>query len=107
MELAEKGLMTYDEASVSKKKNILTRCIGNTGECKADFFTGETFLGDCFIISSDGFHGGLKSDIMNGVIKSIASCKGKETRRRMDNAVYDKIKNGERDNISAVCVKAY
>lgn len=56
-ELAEKGLMTFDEAKVAEKKNFLTRCIGNMSDFSPDFYSGEVFGGDCFSISSDGFHG--------------------------------------------------
>lgn len=104
-ELAEKGLMTFDEANVAENKNILTRCIGNMSEFSPDFYSGEVFVGDCFSISSDGFHGGLIASEMNGILAEIFSDSGRKIQKKLDEVVARKIFGGEKDNITAVCVK--
>ena len=104
-ELAEKGLMTFDEANVAPNKNILTRCIGNMCEFSPDFYTGEVLEGDCFSISSDGFHGGIIASEMNRILKDIFSSNGRKMRHSLDEKVSEKMKMGEKDNITAICVK--
>ncbi|MGN0639340.1 MAG: PP2C family protein-serine/threonine phosphatase [Oscillospiraceae bacterium] len=104
-ELAEKGLMTYDEANVAPNKNILTRCIGNMCEFSPDFYSGEVLEGDCFSISSDGFHGGIIASEMNRILEDIFSSNGRKMRHSLDEKVSEKMKMGEKDNITAICVK--
>lgn len=104
-ELAQKGLMTYDEASVAPNKNILTRCIGNMCEFSPDFYTGEVFAGDCFFLSSDGFHGGIIASGINEILGYIFSADGRIMRKRLDEQIVKKMKSGESDNITAVCLK--
>lgn len=104
-ELAEKGLMTFDEANVAPNKNILTRCIGDMCEFSPDFYTGEVLAGDCFSISSDGFHGGIIASEMNLILKDIFSYNGRKMRRSVDEKIANKMQMGEKDNITAICVK--
>lgn len=104
-ELADKGLMTYDEANVAENKNVLTRCIGNMSEFSPDFYTGEVMPGDCFSVSSDGFHGGIIASEMNEILRDIFSVKGRNMRRVLGEKINRKIQMGERDNITAICVR--
>lgn len=104
-ELAEKGLMTFDEANVAPNKNILTRCIGNMCEFSPDFYSGDVLAGDCFSISSDGFHGGIIASEMNRILKDIFLSNGRKMRHSLDEKVSEKMKMGEKDNITAICVK--
>lgn len=105
MELAERGLMTYDEANLSKQKNILTRCIGSMEEFSADHYSGEVYEDDFFLISSDGFHGSRTDDEMRNVILSISNSAERNREESIEKAIENKIASGERDNVSAVCVK--
>lgn len=105
MELAEKGFMTYDEACVSKKKNILTRCIGSGERFGADFFCGEAEADDGFLISSDGFHGAVTDEKMSMIVSCIFSGGVREIKAAVNCAVREKMLGGEKDNISVVCVK--
>lgn len=104
-ELAERGLMTFDEANIAENKNILTRCIGNMCEFRPDFYSGDVFLGDCFSITSDGFHGGMIASEMNGVLTEIFSANGRKMRKTLEQSVVLKMEKGEKDNITAICIK--
>ena len=106
MELAQKGFITYDEACLSKKKNILTRCIGPNSNVRTDFYTGDLFPQDCFILSSDGFHGGLTVDAVSNIIKMLCDSETKETGKLIERIFRDKMEAGEKDNISLIFVKA-
>lgn len=104
-ELAEKGLMTFDEANVAENKNILTRCIGNMCKFSPDFYFGDVCHGDCFSISSDGFHGGMIASEMNGVLTEIFSVNGRKMRKALEQSIVLKMEKGEKDNITAICLK--
>ncbi|ABX05824.1 MAG TPA: Stp1/IreP family PP2C-type Ser/Thr phosphatase [Herpetosiphon sp.] len=51
------GLMTREQASQSKIKNIITRAVGHQREVQVDVFREPVQAGDRFLISSDGLHG--------------------------------------------------
>lgn len=105
MELADKGLMTYDEANLAKNKNILTRCIGSMGEFSADYYMGDVCKNDFFLISSDGFHGNKTDAEMREIIFSIFNSSEHDRETAIKKAITNKINEGESDNISAICVK--
>lgn len=104
-ELAEKGLMTFDEANVAPNKNILTRCIGNMDDYCPDFYLGDANAGDLFLISSDGFHGGIIASEMNIILNNFSSADNKNMQQCLDQQIANKIQNGEQDNITAIYVK--
>lgn len=104
-DLARNGLITFDEASVSTEKNVLTRCIGSMDEFAPDFYTGEVCGGDFFLISSDGFHGGIVAREMSVIVENINSSDIKEVKNRLERRIEQKKQHGERDNITALCVK--
>lgn len=105
MEMVEKGFMTIDEASLSEDKNILTRCIGSAEKSQADFFRGEICKKDCFILSSDGFHGGLDQEGLNNMLRGICSKKNFEVKRQIEKSIKSKKENGETDNISLIYLR--
>lgn len=49
------GRMSPEEAKISKRKNILTRCIGAKECAVPDFFFGKTKKDTAYILCSDGF----------------------------------------------------
>lgn len=105
MEMVQKGLMTYDEASTSKKKNMITRCIGPANNIIADYFCGLVRKNDCFFLSSDGFHGGLPSKLLNNMVVTISKEKNKKIEKMIDLAFEYKKSIGEKDNISLIYIK--
>ncbi len=105
MEMVQKGLMTYDEASTSKKKNMLTRCIGPANNIKADYFCSLVRKNDCFFLSSDGFHGGLPAELLNNLVVTISREKNKKIEKMIDLAFEYKKFIGEKDNISLIFIK--
>lgn len=105
MELASRGLMTYDEANLAKEKNVLTRCLGSMDAFGADYYEGSVYENDFFLISSDGFHGGKTDAEMCDIITRIYNCTDHERKYVLEEAIEQKILGGERDNISAVCVR--
>ncbi len=105
MDKVSSGLMTFDEACLSKEKNVLTRCIGVGEYFKADFYEGESLDGDCFLMSSDGFHGGMTADGMCSLLTELCGLSRRGVKSRLEAAIEQKKSGGEKDNISAIFVK--
>lgn len=104
MDKVRQGLMTREEAESSHSRNIITRCIGCTEDAAADFFTGDVNRGDMFLISSDGFHGGVDIESMNRIFSPCRRIHA--LKRTILSAIDQRKKNGEKDNITALVVMA-
>lgn len=104
MDMVNKGLMTENEARISKKRNILTRCIGVQKESKVDFFNGTVKSGDCFLISSDGFHGGTTIEEIKQIMLEINFRKHHQIEKRLNQYIDFRKNSGEKDNITAIVV---
>lgn len=103
-EMAEKGLLTRDEARISAKRNELTRCIGATEETFADYFTGDAPAGAFFVLSSDGFHGRIKSDRLSEWFAGYAGLSPRKKARALEKMIERKKELGEKDNLSVLTV---
>lgn len=100
-EMAENGLMTAEEARLSKEKNVLTRCIGVMREVRADYYSGNLNRGDYFVICSDGFCSGtLPAQVLASMGTTVSAPQFSQT--SLEVAVNSRRAGGERDNITAV-----
>jgi serine/threonine protein phosphatase PrpC len=58
----KQGLITEDEARVSKQRNVITRAVGSRDYVQVDTSVWEANLGDAYLLCSDGLHGYLKPE---------------------------------------------
>ncbi|HEX2676029.1 MAG TPA: protein phosphatase 2C domain-containing protein, partial [Polyangiales bacterium] len=53
----KKGLITPDEARMSRQKNVITRAVGSRDYVQVDMNSVPVQSGDSFLLCSDGLHG--------------------------------------------------
>jgi protein phosphatase len=58
----KQGIITPEEARVSKQRNVITRAVGSRDYVQVDTTVSEPELGDAFLICSDGLHGYLRTE---------------------------------------------
>ena len=100
-EMVQSGLITAEEAKDRPDKNMITRAIGGDKTIQPDFFSFEICSDDIIILCTDGLYGEItegkmartvvKSKSMHGLAKTL---------------VDEANKNGGKDNISVICIKA-
>ena len=56
------GLITPEQAKVSRSKNVITRAVGHKDYVEVDTVPVPIFAGDRFLLCSDGLHGYLESE---------------------------------------------
>lgn len=61
-EQVEMGLMTPEQAAAHPKRNLLTRCLGNSPVLRVERTTLEVQPGDILLLCSDGLHGIVRDD---------------------------------------------
>lgn len=89
------GKMTVEEASVSDKKSLLLQCIGASEQVVPEFYSGNGYPYDKFLLCSDGLWRKLDLEEMR------ASTKKKNALEIMTKLV---IERGETDNISSLLI---
>lgn len=110
------GHMTPEQAQNDARRNVLLQCIGMADSVKPDFLMGDFYDDDTFLVCSDGFrHRLTEVEIYDYCHTSL---EGMEwfVENRLNNSHFmngrlrylmENIKaRGERDNISAIIIKA-
>lgn len=110
------GHMTPEQARTDARRNVLLQCIGTVNNVRPDFLMGDCYDGDTFLVCSDGFrHQLTEAELYNYCHTSLEEMEW-FVENRLSNShfmngrlryIMENIKaRGERDNISAILVKA-
>jgi serine/threonine protein phosphatase PrpC len=92
------GLITPEEAKVSRQRNVITRAVGNRDYVQVDTFVTLAELGDSYLLCSDGLHGYLSLP----EVAEIAGLGGQAAVAQFIKVANDR---GGKDNITALVVE--
>ena len=98
-EQVDAGYLTPEQARTHPYANVITRCVGASGEVEADLFTGTVKVGDVWLLASDGLTGMVEDDALAGILKSQGS-----PERWVDRLVAEANRRGGLDNITCIIV---
>jgi protein phosphatase len=94
----KKGIITEEEARVSRQKNVITRAVGSREYVQVDTRSFPVFVGDRFLLCSDGLHGYLEpfeiGGLMDGALDDV-----------VERSIQLANQRGGRDNITAIAVE--
>lgn len=94
----KRGIITEEEARVSKQRNVITRAVGNRDYVQVDILVTAPELGDQYLLCSDGLHGYLRTQ----EIPEVAADGGDQAVQRFIDLANAR---GGKDNITAVLVE--
>ena len=94
----KQGLITEEEAKVSRQRNVITRAVGNKDYVQVDTAVVALNLGDIYLLCSDGLHGYLRLE----EIPELVQPGGKAAVEQLINVANER---GGKDNITAVQVE--
>jgi serine/threonine protein phosphatase PrpC len=94
----KQGIITPEEAKVSKQRNVITRAVGSRDYVQVDTTVSEPELGDAFLICSDGLHGYLRTE----EIPPILAEGGHFSVKKLIELANSR---GGKDNITAIVVE--
>ena len=69
-EQVDAGLLTPDQARVHPYSNVITRCVGASGDVVPDIYFGTLEQGDILLIASDGLTGMLEDEHLIRILSS-------------------------------------
>src|SRR5213075_2233453 len=99
-EQVDAGLITPEQARHHPQSNVITCCIGMSGDIEPDVIPGETKVGDVFLLASDGLTGMVDDRRLLQLLGSRAS-----PERIVNAMISEANNNGGIDNITAIVVK--
>jgi serine/threonine protein phosphatase PrpC len=99
-EQVDAGLITPEQARHHPQSNVITCCIGMSSEIEPDVISGETKVGDVFLLASDGLTGMVEDRRLKQLLESRAN-----PERIVNAMIADANNNGGIDNITAIVVK--
>ena len=93
----KQGLITPEEARVSRQRNVITRAVGSRDYVQVDTSVWDTSSGDAYLLCSDGLHGYLRLEEIPELL-----AEGHEV--AVDRFIDLANGRGGKDNITAVVV---
>ena len=101
----KKGTMTPEQARIDKRRNMLLQCVGASAKIEPEVLSGKTEKG-VYMLCTDGFRHEITEQEIQKYLKPSA-LKKKDTMQKNIRYLIDQAKNRqEKDNISAVVIKA-
>ncbi len=94
------GLMTYEQARTSKKKNLVTRACGIDLNVVPEVHTHAVAAGDIYVLCSDGLYDTVSDEEIHLTVSSLKS----NLTLAAQQLVQQANDNGGRDNISVILV---
>jgi serine/threonine protein phosphatase PrpC len=99
-ELVEAGLLTPAQARAHPYSNVITRCLGRSGEVDPDIYVGRLERGDTLLLASDGLTGALEDEHL----ARILSADGRSG-HCVDRMIAEANRRGGLDNITAIVIR--
>ena len=98
------GRMSPEEARISKRKNVLTRCIGAKEDVVPDFFFGKIKKNATYVLCSDGFRHKISEPEMLSYFDSGKHSSSEDLKNTEISLIELNKKRQETDNISVVTI---
>ncbi len=99
-EQVDAGYLTPEQARTHPYSNVITRCVGASGDVVPDIFSGVCRQGDVFLLASDGLTGMVEDDALASILRTAGT-----PEKWVDRMVAEANRRGGLDNITAVIVR--
>ena len=98
-EQVDAGYLTPEQARYHPYSNVITRCVGASGDVEPDTYEGEVRRGDVFLVASDGLTGMVDDRRLQQLLGSRAT-----PQRMVEALIAEANGRGGLDNITAIVV---
>ncbi len=99
-EQVDAGRLTPEEARVHPYANVITRCVGSSGDVVPDLYFGTLEVGDLVLLASDGLTGMLEDEDVAEVLRSDLPLE-----EMVDKLIADANHRGGLDNITTILIR--
>ncbi len=95
------GILTVEEARLSKNKNLVTRAVGIDAKLNTEIHVHDVLLGDIYLLCSDGLNDMVTDEDIHSVLYAMQG----NLPLAAEQLIQMANDNGGRDNVSVVLVK--
>ena len=95
------GIISVDDARLSKNKNLVTRAVGVDAEVAAEIHLHDVWVGDIYLLCSDGLNDMLEDSDIQSTLHALQG----NLPLAADQLIQMANDNGGRDNVSVILVK--
>lgn len=99
-EQVDAGRLSAEEARTHPYANVITRCVGSSGDVVPDLYLGTLEPGDLILLASDGLTGMLDDEDVRDVMMTDL-----DLELMVDKLISDANRRGGLDNITTILVK--
>ena len=99
-EQVDAGRLTPEEARVHPYANVITRCVGSSGDVVPDLYLGTLEVGDLVLLASDGLTGMLEDEDVAEVLRSDLPLE-----EMVDKLIANANHRGGLDNITTILIR--
>ena len=99
-EQVDAGYLTPEQARTHPYSNVITRCVGASGDVVPDIFSGTCREGDVFLLASDGLTGMVEDDALAAILQTPGA-----PDRWVERMVAEANRRGGLDNITVIAVR--
>ncbi|OGT92425.1 MAG: hypothetical protein A2083_00250 [Gemmatimonadetes bacterium GWC2_71_9] len=98
-EQVDAGYLSPEQARTHPYANVITRCVGASGDVLPDIFSGTARVGDVFVLASDGLTGMVEDEALFAILQAKGT-----PERWVDRMVAEANRRGGLDNITTIIV---
>ena len=99
-EQVDAGRLSAEEARVHPYANVITRCVGSSGDVVPDLYIGTLEVGDRLLLASDGLTGMMEDEDLQAIL-----LEGGTLEDQVDRLIAEANRRGGLDNITVILVQ--
>jgi serine/threonine protein phosphatase PrpC len=99
-EQVDAGRLSPEEARVHPYANVITRCVGSSGDVVPDLYIGTLEAGDLLLLASDGLTGMMEDEDLQAILEE-----GGGLEEQVDRLISEANRRGGLDNITVILVQ--
>ncbi len=99
-EQVDAGRLSPEEARVHPYANVITRCVGSSGDVVPDLYIGTLEAGDLLLLASDGLTGMVDDPDLQAILEEDGTLED-----RVDRLIDEANRRGGLDNITVILVQ--
>ena len=99
-EQVDAGRLSPEEARVHPYANVITRCVGSSGDVVPDLYIGTLEAGHLILLASDGLTGMMEDEDLQAILEE-----GGGLEEQVDRLIAEANRRGGLDNITVILVQ--
>lgn len=103
----DEGRMTYEQSLTDPKRSVLLQCVGASVQIEPDFYMGDVYINQCFMLCCDGFRHVVGPQEFFQYLNPDAATSREQIQQNLQYLTELNKNRMETDNISACLIRTY